>query len=106
MNRPDRQLQRRPPFTFRPCPVRPLAFSLRRREQQFRATAKPNAFSFVLSLAAREGHAGVREPSLKGAIDMLLQYFVVEAIARQIEEEMKDRDHRRSAGVRRRIVRK
>lgn len=37
---------------------------------------------------------------------MLLQYFVVEAIARQIEDEMKDRDHRRSAGIRRRIVRK
>ena len=37
---------------------------------------------------------------------MLLQFFVVEAITRQIEDEMKDRSHRRSAGIRRRIIRK
>jgi len=37
---------------------------------------------------------------------MLLQYFVVEAITRQIEEELQAKGHRRAAGVRRRIVRK
>jgi hypothetical protein len=37
---------------------------------------------------------------------MLLQFFVVEAITRQIEDEMKEKGHRRSAGMRRRIARK
>ena len=37
---------------------------------------------------------------------MLLQFFVVESITRQIENEMKEQGHRRSAGMRRRIARK